>query len=148
VEDLEDHVGVALRALYLLARAGHPHLVRSHGSLVVTTSEAGFEGKRLLSAYAMVKAAQRGFVRVLAREWGPDGVRVNAIAPLASTPALERAFVSEPAMQQRVLGRNPLRRLGDPTADIGVVVRFLLGPDARYVTGQTLMVDGGSCSVS
>ena len=147
VPELEDHVRVALRGFYLLARFAHPWLRRSGGSFVVTTSEAGFEGKRLLSAYAMVKAAQRGLVRVLAREWGPDGVRVNAIAPLATTPALEKAFVSDPSMQERVLGRNPLGRLGDPTADIGTVVRFLLGDDARYVTGQTLMVDGGSCQV-
>src|SRR5262249_33697505 len=130
------------------ARAAHPWLRRARGSLVVTTSEAGFEGKRLLSAYAMVKAAQRGFVRVLAREWGPDGIRVNAVAPLATTPALEQAFVSDPSMQQRALGRNPLGRLGDTVHDIGAAVRFLLGEDARYVTGQTLMIDGGSCPIS
>lgn len=147
VTELEDHVRVALRGLYLLARSAHPWLRRSGGSFVVTTSEAGFEGKRLLSAYAMVKAAQRGMIRVLAREWGPDGIRVNAIAPLASTPALAQAFVSDPSMKDRVLGRNPLGRLGDATDDIGSVVRFLLGDDARYVTGQTVMVDGGSCPV-
>jgi len=148
VAELEDHVRVALRGFYLLARCAHPWLARSRGSMVVTTSEAGFEGKRLLAAYAMVKAAQRGLVRVLSREWGPDGIRVNAIAPLATTPALEKAFVSDPSMQQRVLSRNPLGRLGDPTDDIGTVVRFLLSDDARYVTGQTVMVDGGSCQVT
>jgi NAD(P)-dependent dehydrogenase (short-subunit alcohol dehydrogenase family) len=50
-------------------------------------------------------------------------------------------------MKDRVLGRNPLGRLGDATDDIGSVVRFLLGDDARYVNGQTVMVDGGSCPV-
>ena len=115
------------------------------GSLVVMTSEAGFEGKRLLAAYAMVKAQQRSLVSVLAREWGPSGVRVNTVAPLASSPAMERAFVADPAMEERVMGRIPLGRLGDAADDIGVAVRFLLGDDARFVTGQTLMVDGGSC---
>jgi 3-oxoacyl-[acyl-carrier protein] reductase len=148
VDDLADHVRVATRALYLLARRAHPLLADSRGSVVLTTSEAGFEGKRLLAAYSLVKAQQRGLLRALAREWGPTGVRVNAIAPLATSPAIEKAFVSDPAMEARVMGRNPMRRLGDPVDDIGPVVRFLLSDDAAYVTGQTVMVDGGACSVT
>jgi 3-oxoacyl-[acyl-carrier protein] reductase len=111
------------------------------------TSEAGFEGKRLLAPYAMVKAQQRALVTVLAREWGTAGVRVNAVAPLAGSPAMDRAFVSDPHMEARVMSRIPLGRLGDATADVGVAVRFLLGDDARFVTGQTLMVDGGSAAI-
>ncbi len=145
VADLEDHVRVATRGFYLLARCAFGMLCASRGSLVVMTSEAGFEGKRLLAPYAMVKAQQRALVAVLAREWGPAGVRVNAVAPLAGSPAMDRAFVSDPTMQERVMGRIPLGRLGDATADVGVAVRFLLGADARFITGQTLMVDGGSC---
>ncbi len=147
VDDLEDHVRVATRGLYLLARHTFPMLAAARGSMVVTTREAGFEGKRLLAAYAMVKAQQRGLVSVLAREWGPAGVRVNAVAPLAGSPAMEQAFVSDPQMEERVMSRIPLGRLGDAVDDIGVAVRFLLGDDARFVTGQTLMVDGGSCAV-
>lgn len=143
--DFQDHVNVALRALHSLARASFEALKASRGSLLLMTSEAGFEGKAKLSPYAGVKGAQRGFARALAREWGRDGVRVNSIAPLASTPAMERAFEMDPAMADRVLGRNPLRRLGDSTEDIGRAARFLLSEDARYVTGHTLMVDGGSC---
>jgi NAD(P)-dependent dehydrogenase (short-subunit alcohol dehydrogenase family) len=143
--ELADHVAVAMRGLYLLARHALPLLVEAQGSLVVTTSEAAVEGKRLLAAYAMVKAQQRSLATVLAREWGPLGVRVNAVAPLATSPAMARAFAGDAAMEQRVMGRIPLGRLGDPVDDIGVVVRFLLGPEARFVTGQTLMVDGGSC---
>ena len=148
VDDLEDHVRVATRGLYLLARHAFPLLTRTKGSFVVMTSEAGFEGKRLLAPYAMVKAQQRALVAVLAREWGPAGVRVNAVAPLAASPAMERAFVSDPTMEHRVMGRIPLGRLGDAASDIGIAVRFLLGEDARFVTGQTLMVDGGSCPTS
>ena len=154
--DLADHVAVSLRGTYLLARAALPHLAASAaratgaagGSLVVLTSEAGFEGKARLPAYAAVKAAQRGVVRALAREWGPRGVRVNALAPLAATPAMVTAFERDPAMEARVLGRNPLGRLGDAADDIGPVARFLLSPDARFVTGNTLMADGGSCPIS
>ena len=58
---------------------------------------------------------------------------------------MERAFEMDPAMAERILGRNPLRRLGDSTEDIGRAARCLLSEDARYVTGHTLMVDGGSC---
>ncbi|HEX7096310.1 MAG TPA: SDR family NAD(P)-dependent oxidoreductase [Acidimicrobiales bacterium] len=146
--DLEDHIAVSVRGTYLLARAAFPALRESRGSFVVMTSEAGFEGKKLLAAYAMVKAAQHGIMRSLAREWGPEGVRVNAVGPLAMTPAMENAFVSEPAMRQRVMSRIPLRRLGDTVDDIGAAVRFLLSDDADYVTGQTLMIDGGSCPIS
>jgi NAD(P)-dependent dehydrogenase (short-subunit alcohol dehydrogenase family) len=148
MENARDQLAVSLRGSWLLARAAKPHLVASQGSLLLLTSEAGFEGKAKLSPYAAVKAAQRGFARGLAREWGPLGVRVNCIAPLASTPALERALEMDPAMGPRLFGRNPLGRMGDPVADIGPVARFLLSPDARYLTGNTLMVDGGSCPIS
>ena len=146
--DMADHVAVSLRGTYLLAREALPHLARHGGAFVVLTSEAGFEGKAKLPAYAAVKAAQRGVVRALAREWGPRGVRVNALAPLAATPAMVTAFARDPAMEARVMGRNPLGRLGDAEADIGPVARFLLSPDSRFVTGNTLMADGGSCPIS
>lgn len=146
--EFQDHVRVALRGMFLVARHGQPLLQASSGSLVVLTSEAGFEGKRKLAPYAVIKGAQRGAMRVLAREWGPLGIRVNAVAPLAGTPAMVRAFESDPEMEARVMGRNPLGWLGDPADDIGPVVRFLLSDDARYVTGQTIMADGGSCPIT
>lgn len=146
--DLRDHVAVSLRGSWLLTRAAKPHLRATGGSILLLTSEAGFEGKAKLSPYAAVKAAQRGFARALAREWGPEGIRVNCMAPLADSPAMEKAFDLDPAMAPRLFGRNPLGRLGDPVADIGPVARFLLSPDARYLTGNTLMVDGGSCPVT
>ncbi len=148
IAELEDHVAVSLRGLHLLATTTHDLLRASGGSLVVLTSEAGFEGKAKLSIYAAIKAAQRGMVRSLAREWGPEGIRVNCVAPLAGTPAMDRAFEMDPDMAARVLGRNPLGRMGDPAADVGPVVRFLLSDDARYLTGNTLMADGGSCPVT
>jgi len=143
--DFQNHVAVALRALHSLARHGYEHLKATQGSLLLMTSEAGFEGKARLPAYAGVKGAQRGFARALAREWGPDGIRVNALAPLASTPAMKRAFELDEELAGRILGRIPLGRLGDTKNDIGRAARFLLSDDARYVTGHTLMVDGGSC---
>ncbi|MCH2171055.1 SDR family oxidoreductase [Myxococcota bacterium] len=148
VSDLRDHVAVSVRGTWLLARETLPHLLEAQGALLLLTSEAGFEGKAKLSPYAGVKAAQRGIGRALAREWGPKGVRVNCLAPLAASPAMESAFELDPEMADRVLGRNPLGRLGDPALEIGAAARFLLSRDASYVTGHTLMVDGGSCSVT
>ncbi|MBW2501081.1 MAG: SDR family oxidoreductase [Deltaproteobacteria bacterium] len=145
LEELRDHVGVALRGAYLLARKGHALLRESRGCFLLLTSEAGSEGKSRLAPYAGVKAAQRGFARTLAREWGPDGIRVNALAPLAMSPAFARAFELESAMEDRVLGRIPLGRLGDAATDVGRAARFLLSEDAAYVSAHTLMADGGSC---
>ncbi len=144
-DDLRSHIDVGLRAAYLLARKGYASLRSSRGSYLLLTSEAGFEGKLKLQPYAGVKGALRGFARALAREWGREGIRVNALAPLASSPAMVSAFEHDPAMEDRVMKRNPLGRLGDATRDIGGAARFLLSDDARYITGHTLMVDGGSC---
>ncbi len=146
--DLRRHVQVSLGGSWLLAEAAHDALKESRGHYVLLTSEAGFEGKRLLPAYAMVKAAQRGFARALAREWGPDGINVNSVAPLAMTPAMDRAFVLDPAMEKRVKERIPLNRVGDPVSDVGPIVAALLSPGMSYLTGNTLMADGGSCPIS
>ncbi len=146
--DLREHVAVSLRGAYLLARATHGQLVASGGSMVLLTSEAGFVGKMRLAPYAAVKGAVRGLARAWAREWGPDGVRVNCVAPLATSPAMEVAFEKDPTMEARLFGSLPLGRLGDPVNDIGPVVRFLLSRDAKFVTGVTIMADGGSCPIS
>ncbi|HVW82206.1 MAG TPA: SDR family oxidoreductase [Mycobacteriales bacterium] len=148
VADLRDHVIVTLRGALNLAREGFELVRESSGSYVFLTSEAGFEGKARLAPYAMVKGAVRGLIRSLAREWGPSDVRVNGVAPLADSEAMVRAFDLDPQMESRVLGRIPLRRLGDAAADIGPVVRFLLSDDARFVTGTTIMADGGSCQIT
>lgn len=108
------------------------------------TSPAGIEGSATIPLYGAVKAAQRGLVKSLAREWGPDGVTVNCLAPLATTSAMEQAFASTPGLDRRVLRRVPVGRLGDPAADIGPAAVFLVGAAAGYVTGQTLAVNGGS----
>ncbi len=144
MEDLRDHVVVSVRGSYLLAREALPHLVASRGSMVLLTSEAGFQGSARLAPYAAVKAAVRGLARAWAREWGVDGVRVNCVAPLANSPAMELAMAADPTLAERVLGRHPFGHLGDPVDDIGPVVRFLLSEDARYVTGATIMADGGN----
>jgi NAD(P)-dependent dehydrogenase (short-subunit alcohol dehydrogenase family) len=138
-----EHASVSVRALLYLAQAAYRYLAARHGALVVLTSPAGIQGTADRALYAAVKGAQRGFVKALAREWGPSGVRVNGLAPLAMTPALEQAFAGDPTLEARLSRIVPLGRFGDPARDIGPVAAFLCSDAARYVTGQTLAVSGG-----
>ncbi len=139
----EEHASVSLRALWRCARAAFPHLRQTSGSLLVLTSPAGVEGSANRSFYAAVKGGQIAFVRSLAKEWAPQGVRVNGLAPLALTPALENAFAEDPSLEPRLRSVVPMGRLGDPETDIGPSAVFLCGEGARYLTGQNLFVSGG-----
>jgi 3-oxoacyl-[acyl-carrier protein] reductase len=134
---------VSLRGAYHCAVASLDALRAAGGTLVVMTSPAGIEGSATLPLYATVKGALRGFAKSLAREWAPEGVSVNVVSPLAFSPAMEHAIAADPAMEERLSRRVPLGRVGDPETDVGVTVAFLVGPNARFVTGQTLGIDGG-----
>ena len=143
-ETWQSMMGTGVRGSYLCATAAHPHLASSGGTLILVTSAAGVEGSPYLPAYGMVKAAQRGLAKSLAQEWGPEGIRVNCIGPVAMTPAMERVADTSPVFTDGLLiGRTPLRRIGNSEADIGPVAVFLASDLSRYMTGQTLMVDGG-----
>lgn len=125
------------------AASAHLHAAGTHGRLILITSPSGIEGSHTLPLYSPVKAAQRALAKSLAREWGAHGITVNCIGPVAETPALSRAFESNPQLQARLAARTPLGRIGDPEADIGAAAAFLASDDAAYITGQTLIVDGG-----
>jgi 3-oxoacyl-[acyl-carrier protein] reductase len=138
-----DHVAVSLRGAYHCARAALPHLRARRGRFLVMTSPAALEGSVALPAYGAVKGALRGMVKSLAVEWGPLGITVNCVSPLARTPALDNAYRENPALEPRLRRVVPLGRVGDPDDDIAPVIVFLLGDGARYITGQTIVVDGG-----
>jgi 3-oxoacyl-[acyl-carrier protein] reductase len=146
LEDWHDHSRVTAWGSYFTAAIAYPHLrdAGAHGRLVLLTSPAGIEGTVNMPLYATVKAAQRGLIKSLAREWGPDGITVNGIAPVAETPALAGAFATVPHLKERVESRASLRRIGDPERDIGGVAVFLASEDGGYVTGQTIVCDGGA----
>jgi NAD(P)-dependent dehydrogenase (short-subunit alcohol dehydrogenase family) len=133
-------MATAVKATFSCAQ---PHLRERQGSYIVISSAAGVEGSPYVPVYSLVKAAQRGFAKALAREWGPLGVRVNSIGPVAMTPAMETMYERNPILEERLVGRTPLGHVGDPVRDIGPVAVFLASDLARYVTGQTIMVDGG-----
>ncbi|HEX4430608.1 MAG TPA: SDR family NAD(P)-dependent oxidoreductase [Frankiaceae bacterium] len=140
---LDDHLAVSVGGAFNCAKAALPHLRERRGRLVLMTSPAAMEGSSTLPAYGTVKGALRGFAKSLALEEGPNGVNVTAVSPLAVTPALYRAFESNPNLEPRLRQLVPLGWVGDPFLDIAPVLTFLLGDGARYVTGQTLVVDGG-----
>jgi NAD(P)-dependent dehydrogenase (short-subunit alcohol dehydrogenase family) len=140
----DDQVAVCLRAAFHLAQAAYPHLVAAQGTYLMLLSNAGIEGTPAVPVYSSVKGAERTFMKSLAREWGPHGVRVNGVAPIAVTPAMADFFARQPDAAVRLTERAALRRLGDAELDIGPPVNFLLGPDSRYITGETLVVTGGS----
>jgi len=127
------------------ARAALPHLAGTgRGRLILLTSPAGIEGSAAVPLYAAVKGAQRALAKSLAREWGPVAVTVNCLAPLAVSPALDRALVENPNLRPALEARTPLGRLGDPEHDIGSIAAFLAGDGAGYITGQTIVCNGGS----
>jgi 3-oxoacyl-[acyl-carrier protein] reductase len=146
-EDWDDQVAVGLRGTYLCAQASFAALKHSKGTLVVLTSNAGIEGSLPLPVYSAIKGAQRALVKSLAREWGPDGVRVNALAPVAMTPAMESFFEAQPKMRNYIEFGAALRRIGDAEADIGRALNFLIGDESGFITGQTLLVNGGATMV-
>jgi NAD(P)-dependent dehydrogenase (short-subunit alcohol dehydrogenase family) len=94
-------------------------------------------------AYAAVKEGIRALTRAAAAEWGPDGIRVNAILPHALSPGLKWWTENNPEEAAEFVASIPLRRIGDCEQDIGRAVVFLVGPDAGYITGHSLMLDGG-----
>jgi 3-oxoacyl-[acyl-carrier protein] reductase len=130
-------------ASYFCAQAALPHLRPGRGRLVLVSSPSGIEGSAGIPLYSSVKAAQRALAKSLALEWGPLGITVNCIAPVAETPALAAAFRNRPDLKARVVGRTALGRVGDPEADIGPVVAWLASDAGGYVTGQTIVCDGG-----
>lgn len=142
--DWELSFGTGFWATVQMMQAAHPELVRTKGSVVNFGSGSAMSGQVTQSAYAAAKEAIRGLSRVTANEWAPSGVRVNVVSPLALTGGIKAWAESSPELYQKVVDATPLGRLGDPQKDIAPIVAFLLSEDSQYMTGQTLMADGGT----
>jgi len=116
---------------------------QGHGSVIIISSIAGMAGSSTLGAYAISKAADFQLARNLAVEWGPKGVRANCIAPGLVKTDFAKALWDNPKAKAYVESMTPLRRLGDPD-DIAGVAMFLASPASRFITGQSIVADGGT----
>lgn len=143
-EHWEQVMDVNLRApLQLGARVLPGMAARGGGSVILMSSIAGLRGNKAIGLYGLSKAALAQLARNLAVEWGPQGVRVNAIAPgLIRTPLAE-TLLGDTAFMARRLALTPLRRVGEPDEIAGVAV-MLASRAGGFITGQTLVVDGGT----
>jgi len=130
-------------ATFRFMKACYPFL-RGDGSIVNLASSAAIRSDSAgFGAYAAAKEAIRALSRAAACEWGEDNVRVNCIMPLAMSPAMSRWVEGGGDDVEDFLSTVPLGRVGDCEEDVGRVVVFLCGPDASYITGHTLPIDGG-----
>ncbi|MET3574408.1 SDR family NAD(P)-dependent oxidoreductase [Bhargavaea ullalensis] len=143
-KDLDLSFGTGFYPTFYLMQAAYPHLKETKGTIINFASGAGINGQVNQVAYAAAKEAIRGTTRVAANEWGKDGINVNLISPIANSPGIRQWKEHEPKAYDEMLERIPMRRLGELEEDIGRVAVFLASDDASYITGQTIMVDGGA----
>src|SRR5215211_3116260 len=132
-----------VRGYFLMARAVREQMVaRGGGAIVNIASVTFFWGEEQLVAYVASKGAVIGFTRALAREAGAEGIRVNAVAPGAFPTAATEIHADQDALWARVLEAQSIKRRGE-VEDVARAIAFFAGEDSRFVTGQTLLVDGG-----
>ena len=143
-EDLHLAINSGLYAAFFYMKECYPYLKESKGSVINFASGAGLFGKLGQSSYAAAKEGIRGMSRVAAAEWGPDGIRVNVVCPLAMTESLQEWKENYPDLFQKTIQGIPLGRFADPVEDVGRVCVFLASDDASYVTGETITLQGGS----
>ena len=148
ITDLEDESWEALRAtnvdgFFHLAKATLPLLAEAQGTLVAVSSVSGDRGDWGQSAYNATKAAITNFVRSLALDWGPRGVRLNAVAPSFTITELTEGVGDDERVLAAFTNRIALGRPAQPE-DIAPAVLFLASEGARYITGAVLPVDGGT----
>jgi tropinone reductase I len=142
LEDFRQVLEVNLLATFALCSAAHPHLKASRGSVVNVSSVTGSRVLPLRIAYGTSKAALDHVTRPLAVEWGPDGIRVNAVPPWFTRTEMVQTVLEDRVFEQNLMAASPLRRLAEP-ADVARAIAFLAPPDSDYITGQLLAVDGG-----
>jgi NAD(P)-dependent dehydrogenase (short-subunit alcohol dehydrogenase family) len=141
--DLQRVVAVDFTGAVALTRlVGERMVARKSGSVIHTGSQLTFNGAEYRAVYAATKAAISQFVKTAALEWGPHGVRVNCVAPGRTLTAMNQHLLDAPDSHAEALARIPLGRFGKPR-DIANAFAFLASDAASYITGQTMVVDGG-----
>ena len=136
-EQFDQAIYSGLYAAFFYMKHCYPYLKETKGS-------AGLFGKPGQSSYAAAKEGIRGMTRVAATEWGPDGINCNLICPLVMTDALKKWREEYPAVYEQTIKGIPAGRFGDPEKDIGRTAVFLCSEDAKYISGETITMQGGS----
>lgn len=135
---------VNLRSVLWLTSLTIPGMAaRRDGSVIIISSIAGVRGNKVIGLYGLSKAASAELARNLAVEWGPNNVRVNAISPGLIRTEFARPLLDDMRVMERRLALTPLRRAGTPEEVAGVAV-MLASPAGAFVTGQNIIVDGGT----
>ena len=132
-----------LYAAFYYMKACYPHLAKSKGAVINFASGAGLFGNFGQCAYAAAKEGIRGLTRVAATEWAKDGINVNIVCPLAWTAQLEQFEKAYPEAFKENVKMPPAGHFGDAEAEIGRVCVQLASPDFKYMTGETLTLEGG-----
>jgi len=143
-QDLWDAYASSVLGTYNMMMACFPYLKETQGKVVNFGSAAGIQGRPNQATYSAAKEAVRGLSKDLAVEWGPYGINVNIICPIASTPAWD-SYKSKLSQQDidKTMSEFIIKRMGDPDTDVANVVLFLSSYLSDYMTGRTLFADGG-----
>jgi NAD(P)-dependent dehydrogenase (short-subunit alcohol dehydrogenase family) len=144
-EQIDSALSVGFRGPLWAMQAAFPHMAeRGWGRIVNMCSLNGVNAHMGTLEYNAAKEALRTLTRTAAREWAPTGVVVNAICPGAKSAAFRRVMGAHPELEEMADKGNPMGRIGDAVTDIAPVAVFLASDDCRYLTGNTLFVDGGA----
>jgi dehydrogenase/reductase SDR family member 4 len=135
-------MNVNLHAPFELAKAARPHLAKQGGSIINISSIGGLKPEAGLGIYSVSKAAMLSLTRVLAAEWGADGITVNAICPGLIKTDFSAALWSNDKTMQHMLRQQPIQRIGEGE-DVAAMALYLASSAARFTTGATFTVDGG-----
>ena len=133
-----------LYSTFLYMKHAYPYLKETQGSVINFGSGAGLFGNFGQGSYAAAKEGIRGMSRVAAVEWGADNINVNIVCPLSYTAALEKWKEYQPEAYEKNIKGIPMGRFGDPEHDIGRVCVQLASDDFKYMSGETITLQGGS----
>jgi NAD(P)-dependent dehydrogenase (short-subunit alcohol dehydrogenase family) len=143
LDDFVHVLAVNLTGTFLAIKHSLPHLVAGGGAIVTIASTAAIRGHGFGSGYTASKGGVAAVTRLLAVQYGPQGVRANCICPGGVDTPMTAGSFTTPEAQERTRRRVPLQTVAQPE-EIASVAAFLLSGDASHVTGQTITVDGGS----